>query len=101
MKESKVVQSSLDSENDVGIGEVSMAQNGNALEERFNLWSTLGMQYSLQSTSIAIGTYLSIVVGVGGSPVFFFGYILGVGMNFCIALSLAEIAAVFPNASGK
>jgi choline transport protein len=67
----------------------------------FNLWSTLGLAFSVTCTPLSIGSYLSVSVGVGGSPVFFFGYIFSALMNLCICLSLAEISAVYPHASGK
>lgn len=34
----------------------------------FNLWSCLGMNFSISSTPLAIGTYLSLAVGVGVRP---------------------------------
>ncbi|KAJ6150561.1 hypothetical protein N7471_001760 [Penicillium samsonianum] len=67
----------------------------------FSLWSTLGLAFSVTCTPLSIGSYLSISVGVGGSPVFFFGYIFSALMNLCICLSLAEISAVYPHASGQ
>ncbi|TVY39738.1 Choline transport protein [Lachnellula subtilissima] len=70
-------------------------------EKPFQLWSTLGIAFSITSTPIAIGTYLSVSVGVGGSPVFFFGYILAVTMNLLVCASLAEMAAVFPHSAGQ
>jgi amino acid permease len=84
-------------EQHVGCGTVQNVQ----VEKSFNLWSTLGISFSITSTPIAIGTYLSVSIGVGGSPVFFFGYILAVCMNLCICASLAEMAAVYPHSSGK
>jgi hypothetical protein len=70
------------------------------VQKPFNLWSTLGISFSITSTPIAIGTYLSVSIGVGGSPVFFFGFILSVVLDLIICASLAEMAAVFPHSSG-
>ena len=70
-------------------------------EKPFKLLSTLGIAYSITSTPLAIGTYLSVAIGVGGSPVFFFGFVLTVVMSLCICLSLAEMAAVLPHSGGK
>lgn len=70
-------------------------------QRRFNLWSTLGLAFSVSCTPLSIGSYLSVSVGVGGSPVFFFGYIFSALMNICVCLSLAEISAVYPHALGK
>ncbi|EFX04889.1 putative choline and nitrogen mustard permease [Grosmannia clavigera kw1407] len=82
---------------DVGTGDVQNTQ----VKKNFNLWSTLGISFSLTSTPITIGTYLSVSIGVGGSPVFFFGYILSVIMDLCVCASLAEMAAVLPHSSGQ
>lgn len=71
------------------------------LKKAFNLWNTLGIQCSITSTPLAIGTYLAVVIGVGGSPVFFFGYLLSCVMGLIICLSLCEIAAVLPHSAGK
>jgi hypothetical protein len=70
------------------------------LRERFSLWSTLGIAFSITCTPLGIGTYLSVSIGVGGSPVYFFAYILAVGLNLLVCASLAEIAAVYPHSSG-
>lgn len=83
-------------------GQVELHDKGDdALKVRFNIWSTLGIQYSTTSTPVAIGTYLSVSVGVGGSPVFFWGYIIGVLMSGFICMSLAEMASSHPHASGR
>ncbi|EXJ95342.1 hypothetical protein A1O1_00462 [Capronia coronata CBS 617.96] len=74
---------------------------GPKLEKPFSIWSTVGIQYSCMSTPYAVGAFLSLSVGVGGSPVFFFAYLLVVIMNMFVACSLAEIAAVYPHASGQ
>ncbi|KAK5031821.1 hypothetical protein LTS07_004442 [Exophiala sideris] len=71
------------------------------LKQKFSIWSTLGVSYSATSAPIAIGTYLSVVVGVGGSPVFFFGFILCSIFAIMICLVLAEMSAVYPHSSGQ
>ena len=71
------------------------------LKQKFSIWSTLGVSYSATSAPIAIGTYLSVVVGVGGSPVFFFGFILCSVFAMMICLVLAEMSAVYPHSSGQ
>lgn len=70
------------------------------LQKPFNIWSTLGIAFSTTSVPIAIGTYLSISVGVGGSPVYIFAYIVASVMNLGVCASLAEVAAVYPHSSG-
>lgn len=70
------------------------------LTERFNVWSIIGMNFSLTATPLAIGSYLVFTVGVGGSPFFIYGYIFAVLMQLAVCLSLAEIAAALPHVSG-
>ncbi|KAJ5748225.1 uncharacterized protein N7511_009921 [Penicillium nucicola] len=82
---------------EIGIGDVQTV----TLDKPFHLWSALGISFSVTSVPLAIGTYLSVSVGVGGSPVYFFGYIVSVIFNLCICASLAELAAVFPHSSGQ
>lgn len=97
---SKMKSSGQDSR-DMEVGDMQDVDANKPLQESFSIWSALGLQYSLTSTPLAVGTYLASVIGVGGSPVFIFGYIFAVGCNLCICVSLAEIAAVYPHTSGK
>lgn len=71
------------------------------LEKRFNIWSTSALQFSLICSSLAIGTFLSTVIGVGGSPVLIFGFILAVTFDLLICYSLAEIASAYPHSSAQ
>jgi amino acid transporter len=71
------------------------------LKQKFSIWSTLGVSYSVTSSPIAIATYLSVVVGVGGSPVFFFSYIVTSIFGLTICFCLAEMSAIFPHSSGQ
>ncbi|KAJ6086807.1 hypothetical protein N7467_005721 [Penicillium canescens] len=85
-----------DSGHEFGIGDVEAVEVG----KPFHFWSTLGISFSITSVPLSIGTYLSVNIGVGGSPVYFFGYIVAALFNLCICASLAELAAVFPHSSG-
>lgn len=71
------------------------------LEKRFNIWSTSALQFSLICSSLAIGTFLSTVIGVGGSPVLIYGFILAVTFDLLICYSLAEIASAYPHSSAQ
>jgi hypothetical protein len=75
-------------------------QTGDAMRQHFNLWATLGMNYSITGTPIAMGTVLAFVVGVGGSPVYVFGYVVAAIFQLLVCLSLAELAAAFPHSTG-
>lgn len=88
--------SSMNHQHTIGEGR----DNALSTVKPFKLWSTLGIAYSITSTPLSIGTYLSVAIGVGGSPVFFYGYILTVLMNMTICVSLAEMAAILPHSGG-
>jgi len=84
---------------DYSIGEV--VDHTPSLEKRFSLLSTLGVNTSITCTPLAIGTYLSVVIGVGGSPVFVYAYLVAVALNLLVCASLAEIASSYPHSSGE
>lgn len=79
----------------------SMAEGDTArLRQPFNVYSVIGMTFSLSATPLAVGTYLVFTVGVGGSPFFFFCYLAASFFNILCFLSLAELASIFPHTSG-
>lgn len=67
----------------------------------FSLLSAIGVQYSVTGAPIAIGTYLSLVVGLGGSPAYFWGFVLMGVMQTATCLAVAELASAIPHSSGK
>jgi len=67
----------------------------------FNFWSTLGLVYSVTATPIAIGSYLTFSLVLGGSPFFVYGYIFAVGLNIVLCTALAEISSIYPHPSGE
>lgn len=72
-----------------------------AMHAHFNLWSTLGINYSITTTPLAMGAYLAFVIGVGGSPAYIFGFIVAFVFQLTICLSLAELASAFPHSTGE
>lgn len=66
----------------------------------FNLWSTLGINFSTIGTPLSIGTYLAFTIGVGGSPAYIYGYITTCLFQIMVCICLAELAATFPHSSG-
>lgn len=88
----------------IGNGEVQVRQDQDQKNEQkhhFQLWPTIGVNYSLIGTPLSIGTYLSFNIGVGGGPVYVFGYIFAIFFQYAICASLAEVAACFPHSSGS
>lgn len=67
----------------------------------FTLLSAIGVQYSVTAPPIAIGTYLSLVIGLGGSPAYFWGFILMGVMQTATCLAVAELASAIPHSSGE
>ncbi|KAJ5205112.1 uncharacterized protein N7498_005991 [Penicillium cinerascens] len=43
-------------------------------KKNFGLLTAMGVQYSVTGAPIAIGTYLSLAIGLGGSPAYFWGF---------------------------
>ena len=78
----------------------SLPEKGDARRQHFSLWSTVGINYTSINTPLSIGTYMAFSIGVGGSPVYIFGYILAVSFQFLLCVSLAELAAAFPHSTG-
>ncbi|KIW16832.1 hypothetical protein PV08_04022 [Exophiala spinifera] len=67
----------------------------------FNLWSTLGIGFSYIATPLSVGTYLAFSLSAGGSPYFFYGYVVCFVFQTLVVLSLAEIAGFLPHTSGR
>lgn len=67
----------------------------------FSLLGAIGVQYSLTSAPIAIGFYLSLVIGMGGSPAYFWGFIVTGFFQTAGCLAVAELASAIPHSSGS
>lgn len=70
------------------------------LKQRFTVLSVIGVQFSIIGTPLAIGSYLTFILGVGGRPYFFYGFVVAVIFQLTTCVSMAEISSVFPHASG-
>ena len=69
--------------------------------KNFSLLSTCAFQFTLICSALAIGTFLSTVIGVGGSPVLIFGFIVAITFDLIICYSLAELASAYPHSSAQ
>jgi hypothetical protein len=67
----------------------------------FSLFQTLGMAFSITGAPLAIGLYLSLVIGVGGSPFYIWGFGFVVFFQMIVCVAVAEIASAIPHSSGK
>ncbi|ODV77392.1 amino acid transporter [Suhomyces tanzawaensis NRRL Y-17324] len=81
--------------------QISIDSKEPALKKNFSLWATAAMQFSLICSPMAIGTFLTIVIGIGGSPVLLYGFILAVTFDLIICFSLAELASAYPHSSAQ
>ena len=86
----------IDTVQSLRIGEIHASE----LRQDFNLWSTLGIAFSYIATPLSIGSYLAFSLSAGGSPYFFYGYVLVFFMNTLVALSLCEMAGFLPHTAG-
>ncbi|KAL4894125.1 amino acid/polyamine transporter I [Aspergillus ambiguus] len=77
----------------MGIGEVKP-------KVHFGLISAIGVQYSVTGAPIAIGTYLSLTIGLGGSAAYFWGYVMMGFFQLTTCLAMCELASAIPHSSG-
>jgi choline transport protein len=80
--------------------------NANAVEarelrSRFSVLSAVGIQFSIAATPLAVGSYLTFILGAGGSPFFFYAFLVAAFGQLLVCTSMAEIASAFPHASGE
>ncbi|KAJ5376424.1 hypothetical protein N7509_013310 [Penicillium cosmopolitanum] len=68
---------------------------------RFNIWSTIGIQFSVIAPPLAIASYTTLITGVGGSAFYFWGFLVAAIGQTLVAISLAELASAYPHTSGK
>lgn len=71
------------------------------LKKNFNLFSTLGVTFSITAVPLAIGGYLNLVVGLGGAPAYFWCFVVAAVMQLIVCLSIAELASGLPHPAGK
>ncbi|KAF3024782.1 hypothetical protein E8E14_007757 [Neopestalotiopsis sp. 37M] len=70
------------------------------MKKHFSLWSSLGVQFSVTASPLTLGTYLSLNMGVGGAPGYFWGFIFVGVFQLIGTLVTAEIASSLPHSSG-
>lgn len=84
-----------------GIKAESVGDNGSVKPKvHFSLLGAIGVQYSVTSAPLAIGAYLSLAIGLGGSPAYFWGFFMVGFFQFAVCLVTAEIASAIPHSSG-
>ncbi|KAF9893457.1 hypothetical protein FE257_010769 [Aspergillus nanangensis] len=81
-------------------GQAVVLERGELPSDRFNIWNTIGVQFSVTASPLAIGIYLQLVMGAGGSSYFFWCLLVAMTGQFLVAFSLAELSSVYPHAAG-
>lgn len=69
-------------------------------DERFSLWSVLGVQYTTSATPLSICGFMQFTLGVGGSPFFFWCFLVAVFLQGLVIFSFAELGSAYPHVAG-
>ncbi|KAE8167830.1 amino acid/polyamine transporter I [Aspergillus tamarii] len=87
---------------DTNVEEKAAAEGEIAIKPKvhFSLLGAIGVQYSVTSAPIAIGAYLSLAIGLGGSPAYFWGFFMVGFFQLFVCLATAELASAIPHSSG-
>jgi amino acid transporter len=67
----------------------------------FSMLGAIGIQYSLTCAPLAIGFYLSMVIGLGGSPAYFWGFVVTGFFQLFVCLAVSELASAIPHSAGS
>ena len=88
---------------DTNVEEKAAAEGEIAIKPKvhFSLLGAIGVQYSVTSAPIAIGAYLSLAIGLGGSPAYFWGFFMVGFFQLFVCLATAELASAIPHSSGE
>jgi hypothetical protein len=66
----------------------------------FNLIQTLGMAFSITAPPIAMGLYLNLIIGVGGTPFYIWALLFVIFFQMVTCFAIAEMASAIPHSSG-
>lgn len=83
----------------VGVGQTSEPIHLD--RNRLSVLAAVGIQWSSSAAPLTICSSLQLVMGVGGSPFYFWAFCVAAFFQFTVALSLAELASSYPHTSGK
>jgi choline transport protein len=71
------------------------------LKRHFSIWASIGVNYSVSATPLTVGSNLALAIGVGGSPMFFYGFLFTGFFQMILCLAMAELASAMPHSSGQ
>jgi len=96
----KKVDANLTQINSIRDGELTL-QKSHLETTRFGIFSCIAIQFATTAPPLAIALYSGLITAAGGSPYFFWGFIVAwIGQMF-MAMSLAEISSSYPQTTGK
>ncbi|KAI0421374.1 choline transport protein [Xylaria grammica] len=70
-------------------------------QKPFSTLSAIGIGYGVTNTAVGITTILSTAIPMGGSPQFFWGFLLMAGVGLATATTLAELISAIPHPGGQ
>lgn len=95
-------------DSDVGIGDADMVKDEEVGKHEllkpkvhFRLWQTLGMNFSLTCTPMAVGSYLALIGGLGGFPYYVWCFVFAGSFQILLGTTIAELASALPHSSGQ
>ncbi|KAJ3497091.1 hypothetical protein NLG97_g2166 [Lecanicillium saksenae] len=95
------IKPTVSTETCVGVGDPEAISNSDTRSKvHFSLLAAVGVQNSVTCAPIAIGTYLSLAIGLVGSPAYFWGFFMVGFFQFAMCLATAELASAIPHSSG-
>lgn len=67
----------------------------------FTTLSALGIGYGVTNTAVGLLLVLGVTLPMGGSPLFFWGFIIQACIGLATATTIAELASAFPHPGGQ
>ncbi|RVX74378.1 hypothetical protein B0A52_01503 [Exophiala mesophila] len=71
------------------------------VKRNFNMLSILALGFNICASWVGIAASIAFAIAAGGTVSLLYGLLVVVFFNMCIALSLAELASVYPTAGGQ
>ncbi|KAF2689666.1 amino acid transporter [Lentithecium fluviatile CBS 122367] len=85
-------------DDDERLGQIGHVQE---LRRDFSIWSLGSLCLCLMATWEALSTVIATALLTGGAPCLFWNFLLSIMCTIAIALSLGEIASIYPTAGGQ
>ncbi|KAF7557320.1 hypothetical protein G7Z17_g811 [Cylindrodendrum hubeiense] len=70
-------------------------------QKPFTVLSAIGIGYGVTNTAVGLILTVATALSMGGSPLFFWGFLLMAGVGLATATSLAELVSAMPHPGGQ